>query len=463
MKETVISSNKLHRSVKILLDSGEASSIEEAQKILSQYRLNIFVEDGIMDSPAYQAALLTAVNTGRRCFLGGVQVLGNTAIPLQIPWKSCVTLEEAVKDLQGLVVSTLDNSFPTLSFSTAPSSTEVNPFYMRPIIRGWNGGVVPADESKKILPNESFTPAGVLAGALAVSEAFQFIRGDNPYAGHRTIGLSLWNPKNDESWIDADPGPALKSLPSKLWLIGLGHLGQAYLWTLGFLPYPKETGINLVLQDKDKLEEANDSTSVLTDMSLLDTKKTRAMAAWCEERGFGVNIVDRKFLGDFKIHSNEPAFALCGVDNIEARRDLEKVGFQRIIDAGLGKGPQNYLSMIIHTFPSTKSAEQYWALEPGAEERDDSVSLIMKQKAYQELLRNGADHCGLTELAGHSVGASFVGVIASTLVISLVLRLCRGETIPEIIDGDLRSSPFLRHIIPNQGPGGLFNPGLIHI
>jgi len=101
------------------------------------------------------------------------------------------------------------------------------------------------------------------------------------------------------------------------------------------------------------------------------------MAAWCEECGFGVNIVDREFAGDFKIHANETALALCGVDNIEARRDLEKVGFKRIIDAGLGKGPQDYLSLIVRTFPANKSAEQCWPLEPSIEERDNSVDFIL--------------------------------------------------------------------------------------
>lgn len=463
MNKKMILGDELHRSVKMLLDSGEVASFEEAERIFAQYKLNIFVEDGVMNSPAYQAALLTAVNTGRRCFLGGVQVCGNMAIPLQIPWKSCVTLDEAVNGLQGQIVDTLSDNFPTISFSATPSTSDDTPVCIRPIIRGWNGGIVPVDEPTKYYSNESFTPAGVLAGALAVSEAFQFIRGDNAYAGHRVNGLSLWDPKNDESWLDADPGPVLESLPSKLWLIGLGHLGQAYLWTLGFLPYPKESEINIFLQDKDKLEQANDSTSVLTDLSLINIKKTRAMAAWCEERGFSANIVDREFAGDFKIHANEPALALCGVDNIEARRGLEKVGFKRIIDAGLGKGPQDYLSLIVRTFPANKSAEQRWPLEPSLEARDSSVDLILQKQAYKNLLENGADHCGLTEIAGISVGASFVGVIASTLVISLVLRLCRGEEIPEIIDGDLRSSPFLRHIVADQTVRGLINPGLIHI
>jgi len=49
---------------------------------------------------------------------------------------------------------------------------------------------------------------------------------------HQPAGLAFF-----KRWIDADPSePALSLLPSQLWLIGLGHFGQAYLWALGLLP-----------------------------------------------------------------------------------------------------------------------------------------------------------------------------------------------------------------------------------
>lgn len=463
MADNLVQGKKLHRLVKLIMDSGEANSIEEAQQTLDRYRLGIFVGNGVVDSPSYQAALLTAINTSRRCFLGGVLVTGNLDVPLLVPWKRCSTLAEAIIDLQGQITWEIDYGLPGIFFGDEAPAIDNGQFSVRPIIHGWNGGVVPACDLVPFLPGEKFTPSGVLAGALAVSEAFQYIRGDNPLAGHRSIGFSLWQPDiNNESWLNADSGPLLTSLPAKLWLIGLGHLGQAYLWTLGFLPYPMESGAKVVLQDFDALEDANDSTSLLTNKTLVGKKKTRAMAAWCEERGFLVTIIERKFMGDFRIQDTEPALALCGVDNIEARNDLEKVGFQRIIEAGLGKGTQEYLGLKVHTFPSSRIAEQCWAQKAGVE-KDNPIEGLIQQPAYQNLYNKGLDHCGLIELAGHSVGASFVGAVASTLVIAQALRIVRGENIYELIDADLRSSSVLSCVVPNRANLGLLNPGLIHI
>jgi hypothetical protein len=91
--------------------------------------------------------------------------------------------------------------------------------------------------------------AGIGAAALGVNEAFMHVRGDLAEAGHRTVGMSLWNPLAVADWRDdAHKGPALAYLPKSLWLVGLGHLGQAYAWTLGMLPYPVDGRPHLVLQ-----------------------------------------------------------------------------------------------------------------------------------------------------------------------------------------------------------------------
>lgn len=457
--EKPIQSSELHRLAKLMIDAGEAESVEEAEQTLASYRLGIKVDGGLAGSPAYQAALLTMVNTGRRCFLGGVQVSGDLDIPLTVPWRRCSTLAEAVSDLQGHRVGELSPDLP-LIYLGGHTLNKTDEFAVRPVIHGWNGGVVPADDTVSLSDAETFTPAGVLSGALAVSEAFQFIRSDNPLGGHRSVGMSLWRPDPQINWLDADPGPSLTYLPAKLWLIGLGHLGQAYLWTLGFLPYPVENNLKLVLQDVDALEKANDSTSLLTNLSLLRTKKTRAMAAWCEERGFQTNLIERAFTDDFTINPGEPALALCGVDNIDARRALEKVGFQRAIDAGLGKGPQGYLGLSIHTFPASRPAEQCW--KPGNDTAQPIDGLI-EQPAYQRLHDEGLDRCGLVELAGRSVGASFVGAVASSIVIAQVLRLLRGENPDEMITGDLRTSTLLSRVIPNTTRVPVFNPGMIRL
>ena len=115
--------------------------------------------------------------------------------------------------------------------------------------------------------------------------------------------------------------------------------------------------VNLVLQDFDKLVKANDSTSLLTTRANLGVKKTRAMALWCEARGFRTSIVERRFAANFRVAGDEPSVALCGVDNALARADLEDVGFSRVIEAGLGAGTQEYLAFQVHTFPGLPNRE----------------------------------------------------------------------------------------------------------
>ncbi len=59
----------------------------------------------------------------------------------------------------------------------------------------------------------------------------------------KSIGLSLWRP--DLDWrADESNGPLIELLPKRLWLLGMGHLGQAYAWrTLSTVAIPATYGI----------------------------------------------------------------------------------------------------------------------------------------------------------------------------------------------------------------------------
>jgi hypothetical protein len=447
--------NGLNRSVKLAIDSGEAATFEEASKIFEQYKLRISVGSDIAFSPTLQAALLTAVNTARRCFLGGVEVIGCPDATLLIPWKQCHRIAEAVENLQGKTVRATPSDAPLIVIGDAIIRDQESEFAIRATFDGWRGGVIPLNDGR-LEERQEFTPAGVLAGALSVSEAFQFVRGHNAQAGRRDVGLSLWRPDSEHSWLnDLELGPELEWLPKKLWLIGLGHLGQAYLWTLGLLPYANPSEVSLVLQDYDSLVPANDSTSPLTDETLIGQKKTRAMAAWCEQRGFRTRIQERRFAANFRIDDEEPHVALCGVDNEAARAALEDVGFEQVIEAGLGLGTEEYLAFQMHSFPASRSARLRWGRSSVLSQADS----ILSRPAYQSLASKGIDQCGLTMLAGRSVGAAFVGAATSALVIAELLRMCAGEHRYEVIDGSLRAFEH-RLAVPSEVLASPFNPGL---
>ncbi len=450
-----VDQDRLHRSIKLALDTGQAATLEEAERLFGSYRLMIQVGRDVAHSATLQASLLTAVNTGRRCFLGGVEVTGYLDVPLLIPWRRCVSLGEAIVDLQGKWVEQVAPEIPRIIIGNVDRRDAVGPFAVSVICSGWSGGVVPLEDRVELPRRNEFTPSGVLAGALGVSEAFQFIRGDNPYAGRRAMGLSLWKPEDSRSWLDLDAGPVVESLPARLWLIGLGHLGQAFLWTLGILPYARPDQVQLVLQDFDELVEANDSTSLLTDLSLMGLKKTRAIATWCEGRGFRSQIVERRFANNFRVDDDEPQVAVCGVDNALARAEVESVGFARVVEAGLGKGAQEYLSFQMHTLPASRSARERWG---SPESGQESLESLKNQPAYRALASAGHDDCGITQIAGRSVGASFVGAVTSAVVIGELVRMAMGANAYEVIDGDLRASPVDRAVI-NRTLLDPFNPG----
>lgn len=424
--------DRLHRSVKMALDSGEVATLEEAYRLFSGYCLQLNVGPEAARSPTLQAALLTAVNTGARCMLGGVYVRGMLDVALLVPWRRCRTLAEAVTDLGAVLVHTALAGTPRVVFGSPLPGVDEHPFALQVTFEGWRGGVVPLAFGRRLAGRQECVPAGVVAGALAVSEAFQHVRGTNVRAGRRSAGVDLWNPGAD--WMsDNSPGPPLDLLPSRLWLIGLGHLGQAFLWTLGLLPYVRPQDVLLALQDLDDLVEANLSTSPLTFENMLGSKKTRALAAWAEARGFRTVIHERRFAADFRRAGDEPALALCGVDNAEARAALEDVGFARVIEAGLGAGFDQYLAFQIHTFPGPLVARDRW----GGGEEDIRAERDLPQ-AYRALAVEGLDLCGMTTLAGRAVGASFVGVATSALVIAEAVRTAIGEAPHSVIDGSLR-------------------------
>lgn len=449
--------DELNRVVKLVMDSGEAQTLAEAQQIVNGYKLAICVGADIAGSATRQAALLTAVNTARRCFLGGVQVAGDLDMPLLVPWRTSKTVREAIVDLQGTSVPKADAEIPSIVIGEVPDSGTNGEFSVRATFNGWSGGVVPTDGGERLEEQIEFVPAGILAGALAVGEAFQFVRGDHGLAGRRDIGLSLWRPERDINWLDADAGPRLNYLPSRLWLIGLGHLGQSYLWTLGLLPYAAPQEVQLVLQDFDSIVIANDSTSPLTEQSLIGMHKTRAMARWCEGRGFRTVIHERRFATNFQLDENEPALALSGVDNISARVDLDRVGFRYVVDAGLGRGPHEYLTFQVHTLPASRSAHTIWNRPPDTTIEAQS---LVGTVAYQALANERSlDECGLVTLAQRTVGAPFVGIVASTLAIAEVLRLLSDGPRYEIVDGDLRTLDS-RQAIPHRSAPAPFNPGI---
>lgn len=427
-----ISPDNLHRGVKMALDTGEVASVADGYALFSRYRANIIAGPEVEASRAHQVALLTMVNAGRRSLLGGVHVAGVLDVPLLVALPDVGgTLSQAVVSLGGTWVDKPHDDSPTIILGSATLPTTVTVPCIVATFDGWRGGVGPAGECERLSEREDSTLGAILAGAIAISEIFQSLRG-YVLAGHRTVGLSLWDPEALD-WHGGDDAPAIHAAPSRLWLMGLGHLGQAYLWTMALLDFEHPEAVEITLQDFDRLTEANDSTSLLTTLDRVGEKKTRVMAEWLEGRGFQTRIVERKFDGDLHLTDDDPQVALCGVDNLEARAALDEAGFELVVEAGLGAGPDEYVAARIHCFPASVTSRSKW----GGLDRDRSKG---EGRAYDTLLESGAvDACGLVQLATRTVGAPFVGLVAACLVVADLLRRLHSGPEVEVIDLSLRA------------------------
>jgi hypothetical protein len=454
---TPIGSDDLHRTVKLELDEGRARTLEEAEAIAASHVLQIHVGTEVGHDLAAQAAMLTAFNTSPRAFLGGVRVLVEEEAILSSPWASGEKVGFAAARFGCELVTELSGDLPTLVIGEADSRPRGS-IVLYPTSRGWSGGVVEQPSDRFGGPGD-FALAGMLAGALGVSEAFRHVRGDLE-AGRRAVGLSLWRPELDWQSPDA-PGDPPRYLPGKLWLLGLGHLGQAYAWALGTLPYADPEAVTVYLQDYDIVVDANKSTGLLVDNSAVGRTKGRVVAEHLEGLGFQTRVVERAFDSHTRRTTREPALALAGFDDPAPRRDLEDANFARIIDAGLGAGVDHYQEIALHSFPSALHSREAFAAATRSSVRPE-------QPAYRAMVderiaageSEGEAECGVLEVAGRTVGASFVGAVTATLVLAEALRMiCRGP-LYQVIDLSLRS-PQHREVVRNEAPGPYVNPGYV--
>lgn len=432
---TQLNADSMHRLAKLALDTGEADSPAHAVELFSQYRLCICAGNGWADTLAGQACVLTAVNTAARAFLGGVTVVGELDVVMNLPLYQGRLAADVIRELGAAATASPPGGVPMLVVGAPPASVK-SAFCVALTWDAWCANVSPL-EGKGLVCAADNPLAGVAAAALGVSEAFLHIRGELPDAGHRSVSISLWDPLLVSTDIAiVARGPALRFLPQSLWLVGLGHLGQAYVWTIGMLPYSGSRRPHLVLQDVDVVGESNLSTCLLIGKGDVGKRKTRVVSQRLEAEGFTTSLVERRFGPSHKLMHGEPAVALFGVDNVTARRDLESADFSMVVEAGLGSGYRNFRNMRIHTLPGPRAPSQLWPAETGAQQ---ATTL---NDTYAKLARDHNDLCGMTQLASRAVATPFVGALASAVVLAEVIRPLHGGVTHAAIDLPMRGLQF---------------------
>jgi hypothetical protein len=415
--------DSIDRVAKLLVDAGDVASFAEAEALLRVYRMQVVLDAHACTDAACQAAALSAVNTGVRAMHGGVKVFLAEERECVVPFGRGQPLSTVIASVGGELADRPEPDVATIAFGEhEPRGGKAPVLWCVPY--GWIASVSPTPPTASAAAE---IPAAVLSGSLAVSEIFQWLRG-YAVAGDRALEVSLWNPGRDGGGAD---GPPITHLPAALWLLGLGHLGQAYAWLLSLLPYPIEGARPLFLQDDDKVSAANRATSMLHGDSGLGVRKTRVVAKVMDELGWETTLIERRYRGGPLHTAGAPPVLLGGVDNLEARRSLDDSAFPVIYDAGLGAGPDGFLAMSIRRLPASRPSREIWpTARPRAQRALDG--------AYAKLEAQSGDRCGVEMLASRTVATSFVGVAAACLVIGGLLRELHGGEALELVDLSLR-------------------------
>lgn len=409
--------DSLHRLAKALADSGEAETLEVAHEAFSRYGIHFVIHQSAMADEALQNIALTAINAASRSFMGNVRVSGCVDEKLSANGFGGTTLRQFA-DWLGIRPDA-SSLHPWAMIFIGAAAAEAPAGSIRPWAEGWRFGL---GLPRSAAPVSIFAPACIAAGGLAVSEAFSIMRGDNPYSGRRQLELSLWSPTDPMA-----QGPKKMVMP-RSWLVGLGHLGQAFAWTMGFMSPPRQA---VYLQDFDVVTESTLSTSMLSAASDVGQAKSDVVSGWLRARGYDTFTVAHRFSSAQRVAAGDPRVALFGVDNAAARRVSESAGFEFVVDTGLGSGFNDFRAIRVRTFPGPSTAADLWAL-------DADLAVPQQMPAYQHLLSRGAEACGVTTLASRAVGAPFVGCVAAGYALAELVKHELGIEVNAVIDTNLR-------------------------
>lgn len=449
----------LHRASQLVLNATGERNVHLGTARLSELSFQIAVGRAIAESPVHQAALLTAVNAGHRTFLGGVQVVGAQGLPVRTRLALEDDLGSAVIAVGGELTSTPRPDLPTLVIGADATWPPAVPLALRVQVEEWKAAVGPADEPR-LSDLSCVAPAGVFAAALGVSELLAAALRLHPEAGQRTIGMSLWRPDEFERWDLAPAGPSAPAyLPSRPWIIGLGHLGEGYAWSLASLGYLSPAVIEFLLQDDDVVGDENLSTCLLTDARAVGRRKTRVVAEWLEARAFRTRIVERRFRSADRFDADDPQLVLIGVDSSEARAQIASAARDasqmRLFDVGLGPSSLDFDEIVLHTSPFSDVDIQRWRTASSREAA--RVEALKNSDQFRETqAASGLDDCGIVELAGQAIGVPYVGAAAGAVLVSELLRRLAGQPptramLLRLRDLQLRFAPTV-----HAGPVGTF-------
>lgn len=394
-------------------------------------RAALYITADAPAEPWAQAALLALTRCGRRMFRSGVY-LG--------PWpdsRNHLALYPACGLRGQLVRLGADERPPPAGALHIHLGAEAPP-QARLVCwaDGWCAAIGPRGPSAP--PRPANVVSGVLAAALGAHEAFRVLVLNDLRAGRATRRQSAWG-------ADEPLAAAINYLPSSLWLLGLGNLGQATLFILSLLPYVDPAALRLVLHDFDRAGLENLAVQILTDQGWIGRRKARCVADFADALGFDTALVETSFAPHTAPSGDDPRLLLAGVDNLRARRWAAGGGFDLVIDAGLGATAADAFELRLHAFPGSRSPEQAWP-----EPQDDAFAAKLNPALQKAVEEGEIDLCGAMTIAGKSVGVPCTALAAAAVQVGQLLRALATGACCDLVDMNLAGGPAV--FKPMAGP-----------
>lgn len=398
----------------LLLAHGLGDPVEGIGRHLRS-RVSVVAGSRVCGTRNGHAALISAVKTAVRAFGEVAVALHDPAAKVLGGPEAGVSLATAVTgegaQLVDMNMVAFDDSVIVLG--DCPEALTARATWLTAYWTGWTAAAAPTiDLAHDQVAVDGNVLAAIAAGALVIAERFFTLLGDSEASvGRRLVKVDLWAPNGNPDAVLPD----LAYGPAQWWLLGLGHLGQGYAHAISWLDFAEPSEVQVVLQDTQVTVNANHSTGVLTPAGSKGDRKTRVAAASLDKCGYHTVIIERRMTRFTPAQEADMHVALVGVDNLATRRGIDDYNWRTTIDVGIGSGARDFDGMTILRFPGRASAQiPAWQDQPG-------------QPAHRpQLSAPGLDACGLTELNGVAVGASFVGAIAGALAVAEACRPLNG-------------------------------------
>ncbi len=196
-------------------------SPEDAMQKLESLSIYLVCGDKIKSSLPLQAALITAVNTGKRAFLGGVYILMPPDIPCLLPWPEAKVFNEILLEAGAMITEKTPHDCFKIMFGLPVDDDNS----LQVVCNDWQAGVLAENIEVPFTETGNIPTAGVFSGGLAICLSFLKLSEINISSCDKSVGISLWWP--DLHWLDDNAGGRrVTLLPNRFWLLASAILGR---------------------------------------------------------------------------------------------------------------------------------------------------------------------------------------------------------------------------------------------